>query len=150
MFAFDILRDVAVIDPPVTMATDFVSVGHGRLRNRRIARQSHGDGEDGYGNLLAVEQIEQPPDADPAAIFVDGFHTHMALAGPGCGADNFREKSLRGFVAVQDVVLATFFVIHNELHGQSRSVRPIGLRRIGTVTDKVSCIVVVAQSCSFI
>jgi hypothetical protein len=62
----------------------------------------------------------------------------MALAEPGRGADDFREKSFGGGVAVQNVVLAAFLIIDDELQRDARAIRPVGERRRAAIAGKVA------------
>ena len=139
----DVLRfplggNVAIVDPLVAMRGDFPArLVHGRDR-LRMARHGGGDGIDGDRNLALREHAMQAPEAGARAIFVDRFHVHVALARPGRGADDLGQEGLGGGVAVQDVVLAAFLVVDDELQGHARAARPVRERRIAAIADHVA------------
>ena len=73
----------------------------------------------------AIERV----DASSAAIAVSG--------GQRC----VDEHALGVRVAVENVVLATGFVVERDLDGDPRPVRRLGLRRVPAVSDEVARIV---------
>ena len=136
--ALGVAREILVVDPFQAMRGDFpAGVLH---RGDRIGVARHGgrDGEDGDGNCARREQPVQPPKTGARAIFVDRLHVHVALPRPRLRADDLREEGFRRRVAMQDVVLAAFLVIDDELQRDARPARPIGVRRMGAVADHVA------------
>ena len=95
-----------------------------------------GDAEDRHRHVAFGEHPPEPPEAGAGAVFVDQFHAHVALAGPGRGADDLGQESLRGAVPVQDVVLAALLVIDHELHADPRIAGPMRMGRIAAVADR--------------
>jgi hypothetical protein len=69
----------------------------------------------------------------------------MAHAGPRRSADDFGKKGLRRGVAMQDIVLAAFLVIDDELQSDARAIWPIGVRRRAAIADHVAWIGVVGH-----
>ncbi len=120
------------------MAADFVAVLERNLGDAWIALERHGDRKDGDRYLLAAEQVKKAPHADPAAVFVNRFHAHMAQAFPRLGADDFREECLRSGVTVKHAVLPSLLVVHHELHRDPRAARPSGFRRRRPVADQIA------------
>ena len=110
---------------------------HGRDRFG-VARHGAGDAIDRDRHLARREHAPQPPEADARAVFVDQLHVDVALARPGRRADDLGQEGLRGGVAVQDVVLAAFLVVDDELHRDARAARPIGGRRVAAIADHVA------------
>ena len=102
---------------------------------------SHGDGKHRERDVEFAKQLEHTPYAGTAAVFVQGFHAHVALALQRLRRDHFREEGLRFFVAVEDVALAAFFVVEYERQGDTGVVRPMRMRRVGTVTNQVAWVV---------
>ena len=123
------LAKIAVVDPFQAVRGD-LPVGFAHRRDRfRIALQRGGDAEDGDRDFRAVNIAPQPPEAGARAVFVDRFHVHVALAGPGLRADDLRQERFRRGVAVQDVVLAAFLVVEHELDGDDGAARPFRIGR---------------------
>jgi len=120
------------------MAANFVAGGEGGLGDRRVAGQCHGDGENGDRDVMAAEQLEQAPDPDTAAVFVDRLHAHVTRARPRLGAYDLGQESLRRGVAMEDIVFAAFLIVDHELDGQSRTTRPVRVWRVGTITDQIA------------
>ncbi len=129
---------VAVVDPFQTVAGDLPArFVHGRHR-LGMARHGAGHAIDGDRHVAGREHPPQPPEAHPRAVFVDRLHVDVALARPWRRSDDLREEGLRGGVAMQDVVLAAFLVVDDELHGDARAARPICGGRVAPVTDHVA------------
>src|ERR1700735_1965531 len=61
----------------------------------------------------------------------------MALSGPWLRTEHIRQKCLGGAVAVQDVVLAAFFEIDHELHGDPCIAGPVRMWRIAAVATEI-------------
>ena len=80
----------------------------------------------------------QAPEARTRAIFINRFHVHVPLTGPGLRANDFRKEGFRGGVAVQNAILAAFLVIDDELHGDAGAAGPFCMGRAGAVTEKIA------------
>jgi hypothetical protein len=120
------------------MAGDFPArVLHGRKLGRR-AHQRGGHAIDGDGEARLGEQPMQPPEAGPGTIFVHRLDIGMALAGPGRCAQHVDQEGLRGGVAVQDIILATLFIVEHELHRDVGAAGPVGVGRIWAVAVEVA------------
>ena len=141
VLAFLGLIHVLVVDPAVAVAADFVAgLDHG-ADHVRMALGGHGHGEDGQRDIEFLEQLEDPPGAGTAAIFVQRFHAHVALALQGLSGDHFREEGFGLLVAMKDVALAAFFVIEHEGQGDAGIAWPVRVGRVGAVTDQVARVV---------
>jgi hypothetical protein len=80
----------------------------------------------------------QPPEAGARSIFVDRLHVHVALARPWAAPTISDRKASRGGVAMEDVVLAAFLVVDDELQRDARAAGPARLRRVGAIADHVA------------
>ncbi len=141
VLAFLGLVHVLVVDPAVAVAADLVAGFDHGADHVRVTLGGHGHGEDGQWNVEFLEQLEDPPDAGTAAILVQRFHAHVALALQGLRRDHFREEGFRFLVAMKDVALAALFVIEHEGQGDAGIARPVRVRRVGAVTDQVARVV---------
>ena len=120
MAGLDVRRRVAVVDPFQPVSCDLPSrLVHCRDRFA-VARHRRRDCIDGDGRGALGEHAMQSPEAGARAVFVNGFHVHVAHAGPGRCADDFGEEGFRGRIAVQDVVFAALLVVDDELHRHAR------------------------------
>ena len=129
---------VLVVDPFEAVARDLPArLAHGRDRVR-IARQRGRDAEHRHRHVAFREQSPQPPEARARAVFVHRLHVHVPLARPGLRAEHVGEKRFRRGVAMQDVALAAFLVIDDELHGDARAARPARVGRVAAVADEVA------------
>ena len=103
--------------------------------------RGHGHGEDRERNVEFLEQLEHPPYACAATVFVQGLHAQVALALQRLGRDHLREEGFRFFVAMQKAAFAAFFVIEHKRQGDTGVVRPVRMRRVWTVTNQVAWVV---------
>ena len=129
---------VLVVDPAISVAADLMPVpvqGDDRIG---VALHRHADGEHRRRNLVLPKQAGQPPDADPAAVFVDRLHVHMPHPGALVRADDFGEERLGGPIAVQYAVFAALFVVEHDLQGQPGAARPPGIGGFRSVTGEIS------------
>ena len=138
---FDLRRCVAVVDPLQAVGGDLPAGLVHRRDRLGVAGHRGRDRIDGDRDAALGEHPMQAPEAGARAVFVDRFHVHVALARPGRGADDLRQERLGGGVAVQDVVLAAFLVVDDELHRHARAVRPVREGRRAPVADHVPRIV---------
>ena len=135
------LVHVLVVDPAVAVAADLVAgLGHG-ADHVRVALGGHGHGEDGQWHAAVLEQLEQAPHAGAAAVFVERFHAHVARALQRLGSDHLGEEGFGFLVTVEDVALATFFVIEHERQRDARIPRPVRMGRGIAITDQVARII---------
>src|SRR5262249_56608961 len=72
------------------------------------------------------------------AVFVHRFDIHVALSRPRLRAKHVGEKGFRSGVAMQDIALSTFLVIHHELDGDARAARPARVGRIAAVAGEIA------------
>ncbi|MNO57888.1 hypothetical protein D3C76_484340 [compost metagenome] len=106
-----------------------------------MALGGHGHGEDGQRDVEFLEQLEDAPHTGTAAILVQRLHAHVARALQRLGSDHFREEGFGLFVPVQDVALATFFVVEDEREGDTGIPRPVWMGRGVAITDQVARVV---------
>ena len=133
--------EILVVDPFQAMAGDVpAGLAHGG-DDLRIALKRGRHAENGDWNIARGEQPPQPPEAGARAVFEHGFHVHVALAGPGLGAEHVGEKSLGGVVAVQDAVLAALLEIDHELQRHASAARPARIGRIAAVTGEIARVI---------
>ena len=138
VLGLDLARDVLVVDPLQPVGRHLPSgIDHGAgLFGAAGQRRRHAVAGDGN----ALEHPVKPPEARAGAVVVDRFHVPVALALPGLGADDFRQEGFRGGVAMLDRVLATFLVVHDDLHGDACAARPFRIGRLGPVTSHVPAV----------
>jgi hypothetical protein len=140
------LVDGLVVDPAVAVTRNLP----GRLPHRghrfRVTLQCHRNAKYGYGETALREHPVQPPEARTRSVLVKRFHVHVTLAGIGNSADNIGQERFRSGVAVKHTVFCALFVIYNELHGGSRSMRPARIGRPCTVAVKIARIPALAHS----
>ena len=147
VLAFLGLIHVLIVDPTITVTADFVTGGDHGTDHVRVALGSHGHREDRQRNIEFLEQLEDPPDTGAAAILVERFHAHVALALQRLRRNHFREKRFGLLVAMQHVALAAFLVVEHEGQGDAGVARPLRVGRVTAVTDQVAW--VVSAHCSF-
>src|ERR1700730_11071890 len=135
--ALFLLAHVLVVDPPPPMAHHLVTRLDDRRRGRGVAFQSHGDGVDRDRDLAVGEHAKETPEPSAAAVFVRGLHVHVAHAGERLGRHHLVQERLGLAVAVEDGALASLLVVHDDLEGQPRPARPLGIGRALAVTDEV-------------
>ncbi|MCY1528870.1 hypothetical protein D9M68_639910 [compost metagenome] len=123
------------------MAADLVAGGGHRPDYLGMTLGGHGHGEYGQRDRVLVEQLEQAPNAGAAAVFVERFHTQVALALQRLRGDHLGEEGLGFRVAMQNVALAAFLVIEHERQGNTGVARPVWVWRVVGVTDQVAWVV---------
>ncbi|OMP13156.1 hypothetical protein COLO4_02182 [Corchorus olitorius] len=129
---------VLVVDPAIAVAADLVAgLDHG-ADDLGVALGGHGHGKDGQGHLVPGEQFQDAPDAGATAVFVERLHGHVADARQRLGGDHLGKKGLGLLVAVEDVALATLFVIEHEGQGDAGVTRPAGVGRLGAIADEIT------------
>ena len=138
MLAFGVDVEILVVDPAIAVARDLPSRLVHRGHRLGVALESHRDPVHGDRHVARGEDAVQAPEPRPAAVLVERLHVHVALAGEGPGAQDLGEEGLRRGVAVEDAVLRPFLVVDDELDGDPRVVRPLGLRRVAAVSVQVS------------
>ncbi len=89
VLTLDIFRNIAVINPAVTVRADFMACRHCGLCHGRVAFERHGHAENREGNLITRKKIQKTPYPDPRTILIDRLHAGMTLPRPRCGADDF-------------------------------------------------------------
>ena len=146
VLAFGFFADILIVDPAPAVARHFMTALDHSRRRLGVTLQCHADGQHGGVDLAFLEQAQQPPEPDPAAILVDRFHVHVTHAHQGLGADDLGQERLGGRVAVEDAILASLLVGKDDLHRDPGAVGPIGVGGIPAVADHVPRIV--HPSCS--
>ena len=89
MLTLNVFRNIAVINPAVTVRADFMACCHCGLCHGRIAFERHGDAEHCERNLITRKKIQKTPYPDPRAILIDRFHAGMTLSRPLRGSNDF-------------------------------------------------------------
>ncbi len=80
----------------------------------------------------------QAPEAGTGAIFVDRFHVEIALTGPWCRTNDFREQVFRRRITIENTAFTAFLVIDHELHGNARAARPLGVGNISAIANEIA------------
>ena len=140
--AFDLFWHVAVIDPFQAVGGDLPP---GRLHRGdlfRVAGQRGGDTVNGDRQAPFGEEAVEPPESRARAVIVEGFHVPVAHARPGLGTGDVGEEGFGLRVAVQEIVLAPFFVVEDEGDGDLRPPRPAGIGRVGAVAPEIARVAV--------
>ena len=145
VLALELERDVLVVDPAPAMARDLVTGLEERFDRGRVALHGHRHAEHSERQLVAREELEQPPYPNAGAVLVDRLHGHMAYALERLGAHDLGEERLRSVVAVEDGILAAFLVVEHELQREPRTSGPFRPGRLRPVADKVTRVVGSAQ-----
>ena len=135
------LGKLLVIDPLQAVAGDVpVGLAHGR-DDFRIARECGGYPEYGHRHVPRGEQAPEPPEAGARAVLEHRLDVHVALAGPRRRAEHVRQEGFGGLVAVQDRILAAFFEVHHELHGDAGLARPAWIGRRAAIASEVARVI---------
>ncbi|MDT4840632.1 hypothetical protein FQZ97_744600 [compost metagenome] len=120
------------------MAADLVAgLDHGADR-LGMTLGSHGHGEDGHRDVMALEQIEQTPHTDAAAVFVQGFHAHVAHALQWLGGHHLGQEGFGFLVAMEHVAFAAFLIVQHKGQGDAGLTGPVRVWRGVAVTDQVA------------
>jgi hypothetical protein len=80
----------------------------------------------------------QSPETGARTIFIDAFHIPVTLTRPRGSTDNFGQEGLGCFIAMEQAIFSTFFVIENELNGDLCTIRPMDSRQSLTIAKHVS------------
>ena len=128
MPALDLLRHELIVDPAIAVAGDLPIRCLHRLHRGGIAGQRHGDSEDRDRHLALGEKAVEAPESSAAAVFIDQFHVHVPHPRQRLGPDDLGQEGFGGGVAMENVVLAAFLVIDDELQGEPRFARPLRVR----------------------
>src|SRR5437588_438275 len=117
------------------MPDEVVAPVHEGARRRPVSLQGERAREDGGGDVVLVEEANNPPDPDPAPELIHRLLRKLALSrasGIGCFAEN-----LQLLVSVRPVQLGAFLVVDDDIEGQAGLVWPLERRRVLTVSNEV-------------
>ena len=91
---------------------------------------------DGDVDAIVIDHADKPPDADAAAV----LHMHLGTEVTDVGWNLVGVLAPRVVepVAVGKRVFGPFLVIHDEVDGNGRPVRPANVGRCATVTNEVT------------
>src|SRR3546814_91402 len=103
-------REVLIVDPLEAVRGDLPAGAPHGGDGGGVALQGRRHAIDRDRNADGGEQAVEPPEAGAAAVLVDRFHVHVALARPGLRADALREVGRRGGVAWPVGVTAALLV----------------------------------------
>ena len=106
-----------------------------------IAHQRRRNAEHRRLDVARDKPAPQAPEAGTRAVLEHRLDVRMPSAGPGVRPEHIRQKGLGAFVAVQDVVLAAFLEIDDELHGDARPVRPFRIGGVAAVAFEVTRVI---------
>src|ERR1700730_11885598 len=102
-----------------------------------VAAHAPAHAENGNSALVSGEDPMEPPPADPRAIFEHALGGEIAaIAGIGAGA--LDQPGLRDAVARGVGQLGALFEIDHEIDRDPRLARPMRVRRLGAVADKIA------------
>ncbi|MNV76622.1 hypothetical protein D3C71_1699830 [compost metagenome] len=137
MFALGGFVHVLVVHPAPAVARDLVAELDECRGQFGVALQRHADAKDRQRQLPLFEFAQDAPNARARPVLINAFHAEVAVGVAG-GVEHFGQELFRPRVTVQDAVLAAFFVIQHELHGDAGAAGPLRVRRIPAVADKVA------------
>ena len=128
----------AVVVDPTPAVGDHVAVGlSNRGRGLRVLLECQTDGVGGEGERAFLEQAQDAPEPDPAAVFVVGFDVEVAPTRARHQPGHLREQGLGTGVAVEHAGLRALLVVEHQVERQARALRPFDPRRAGAVTDQI-------------
>ena len=127
---------IVVLFPAVAVPHHLVSPADDLRPHLGVALQGQGAGEDGRVDAILVQQIQNAPDADPAAILEERLVGQVSLT-PGHRRRRLTNR-LAVSVAVQDGVLRPLLVVDYKGHGDACAVGPFNRRRVGAIADQVA------------
>ena len=138
LFTLFFFRQLEMLDPAPAMAADVV-LGRGNgIGDARVALQRQGAAEQGQWQATLAKQFENAPDADAAAEFVHAFEREIARAGRHPAARYFGQAQFVTPITVTDGVFGAFLVVEHHVDGDARIARPVGLRWLSAVADKIA------------
>src|SRR5262249_4086878 len=116
-----------------------VPIGGGDgLRRRRVSLERLGAGEQRHRHLVFHEGTVEPPPTDAAAVFEHALGAEIAAAGHArIDTGRFSEAALAKPVDIPGRLRA-FLEIDHKIDRDLRSAGPVGVRRCGTVADKIA------------
>src|SRR5581483_1648235 len=127
----------AVVDPAVAVRDDLVPGLHAGARDLGVALERHHDREQADRHPALLDDLEQAPDAAPAAELVARLDEDAALAGVR-REGRVRERSLGGGVAVENAHLAARLVVDRQQHRDAGAARPLRVGQRPAVADHVA------------
>src|SRR5579872_5034429 len=135
--ALDVLRNELIVDPALSMAGD-LEAARGELRGGlRITLERHAHRVNGGGCAGALQDPQDLPEPDAAAIFEEGLDVHVAHARqrirPDIGEDRFGVT-----VTVKHARFASLLVVQHQRDGDARISRPARMWRAGRVADEIA------------
>ena len=93
-----------------------------------VALQRERAAEDRHRQLALLEQPHQPPEADAAAVFEHALAGEVAALDALVEAVRLGEADLGEALAVLHGGLGALLVVHDEVDGEARAVRPFRVR----------------------
>src|SRR5262249_34019366 len=138
VLALDGLAHELVVDPAPAVAHHLVAGFDNRARRLGMALAGPGHREHADVDPAFREQFQEAPDPHAAAVLVDRLDLEVANPTERLAADDFLQERLRLGVAVKDRALAAFFVVHDDLEREPRTVRPLRVGRGPPITDQIA------------
>ena len=93
---------------------------------------------DRHRQVALLEEPHQAPEADPAAVLEQAFAGEVAALDRLAHAVGIGEADVGVVLAVLHRGLGAFLVVHDEVDGEPRAVRPFGVGRVGAVADEIA------------
>src|SRR5262249_9613793 len=136
--ALDLLADVLVVDPPPAVAHDLVAGLDDRRGGFGVALERGGHREDADLDAVRRERAHETPEADAAAVLVHRLDLQVPHTLERGQADDLLQVRLGLLDAMKDRPLAALLVVHDDLERELRSARPLRIRQLPAVADKVT------------
>ena len=108
------------------------------VRQFRILLQAAHDAEDADLDIEAPEDAQQSPAADARPIFEHRFDHRAAHPGIRRKAD-IGQHIFRRCVALEQAMFAAGLDVQIYIHGDTRTARPLRVRRMGAVAAEIAC-----------
>jgi hypothetical protein len=132
--------NLAVIDPAIAVTGNFVAqLGERRTRVRIQLQRSPG-GKSRQRQTAFLEQAQDTPEADTRSIVMQALGTVASRSQDLTGSGYFVQIVLGSGVPVEQGPLCALLHVENELKRDTRTTRPLRMRRSSSVTAQVSCV----------
>src|SRR5258708_22894987 len=133
------LAQLEMLHPAPAVAADVEARFPDRLGGERVALERQRAAEHRHRQAALLEGAHQAPEADAAAVLEHAFAREVAALHAHRGAGGLGEAGLGKTLAILQGGLGAFLVVHDEVDGDARAVRPFGIGRGRAIAQKVAC-----------